>query len=146
MIIALADVIPDFVHPETKKTLKTLAKEISGEEDISLLFSIVQETVFLEMSASVAEASQGKDDNFIIIRRGEDLSSISETMLNVTLLSNGEALETNESVFNHNMDVSILKESKPLATTFHTNGSCYGNTLFPRMLCAAVRSINLVIV
>ena len=127
VIIALADVTPDFVHPETKKTLKTLAKEINGEEDISSLFSIVQETDFLEMSASLSEASQGKDDNFIITRRVEDLSSISESVLNGTLLSNGEAPETNESVFNQKLDVSTLKESKPLATTFQTNGSCHRN-------------------
>ena len=141
VIIPLADVTPDFVHPETKKTLKTLAKEISGEEDISSLFSIVQETEFLEMSTSLAEASQGKDDNFIITRRGEDLSSISETMLNGTLLPNREAPETNESVFNPNMNVSILKESKPLATTLHTNGSCYGNYFVSSdALCS--RSLN----
>ena len=126
VIIALADVTPDFVHPETKKTLKTLAKEISGEEDISSLFSIVQETDFPEMTVSLAEASQGKDHNFKITHRGEDLPSISQSMLNGTLLSNGA--DTSESVFNHKMDVSKLKESKPLATTFQTNGSCYGNS------------------
>ena len=49
VIIPLADITPDYVHPQTKKSLKAMAEEISGTEDYCSLFSTVQEKEFLGM-------------------------------------------------------------------------------------------------
>lgn len=49
VIIPLADVTPNFVHPQKKKSLRDIAKDISGKEDFCSLFSTVQDKGFLQM-------------------------------------------------------------------------------------------------
>ena len=49
VIIPLADVTPDFIHPQTKKSLKTMAKEISGQEDFTSLYPSVPEKDYLKI-------------------------------------------------------------------------------------------------
>ena len=49
VIISLAGITPDFVHPQTKKSLETMAKDISGQADFTSFFPTVQEEDYLKI-------------------------------------------------------------------------------------------------
>ena len=59
VIIPLADVSPDFVHPQAKKSLRAMAEEIRGQKDFCSLFSTVEEKVFIEMADNLVQQSNG---------------------------------------------------------------------------------------
>ena len=42
VIIPLADVTPEFIHPSVKKPLKVIAKEVSGKDDLRSFFPVSQ--------------------------------------------------------------------------------------------------------
>ena len=84
MKISLADVTPDFVHPQTQKSLETMAKEISGQEDLTSFFSTVQEEDYLGKLYKYREnASSGKPR--YLLKDGN--AEISTSMCNGSLLT-----------------------------------------------------------
>ena len=89
VIISLADVTPEFVHPQTQKSLEMMAKEISGQEDFTSFFSTVQEDDYLGILYNNRENTpSGKPSN--LLRDGND--EIYTSMCNGSLLSTGISL------------------------------------------------------
>ena len=94
VIIPLADVTPDFLHPEAKNSLKTIAKEISGQEDFTSFFPTVQEEDYLGMVQNYTEkASRGKTSYLTQTNINRPLkdgyADISASMLNGSPLPSG---------------------------------------------------------
>lgn len=92
VIIPLADVTPDFPHPQAKKSLKTMAKEITGLEDFCSFYSTVQEKDFLGMIHNEMEvAHEGRNSCLTNGYRSlkEGYPDISESMSNGSPVSNG---------------------------------------------------------
>ena len=80
---SLADVTPDFVHPQTQKSLETMAKEIRGQEDYTSFFSTFQEEDYLGILYNNREnASSGKPS--YLLKDGN--AEISISMCNGSLL------------------------------------------------------------
>lgn len=97
VIISLADVTPDFVHPQIKQSLETMAKDISGQEDFTSLFPTVQEEDYLGIVYNTREnASEGKPSYLtqtnvnLLLKDGN--AEISTSMCNGSLLPNGISL------------------------------------------------------
>ena len=91
VIIPLADVTADFVHPHTKKSLETMAKEISGQQDFTSLFPIVQEEDYLgSLYNNMENASYLTQTIFNILQKDSN-QNIS------TLMHNGSHLPTGVS-------------------------------------------------
>ena len=90
VIIPLADVTPDFVHPQTKKSLETMAKEISGQEDFTSLFPPVEEEDYMGIPKNTREnvPSYLTQTNFnLLLKNGN--ADISTSMRNGSLLPTG---------------------------------------------------------
>ena len=90
VIIPLADVTPDFVHPQTKKSLETMAKEISGQEDFTSLFPPVEEEDYMGIPKNTREnvPSYLTQTNFnLLLKNGN--ADISTSMHNGSLLPTG---------------------------------------------------------
>ena len=94
VIVSLADVTPDFVHPQTKKTLEAIAKEISGQEDFTTFFPTVQEKDYLGIVNNARKnASRGKVSHLtqanvnLLLKDGN--ADISTSMCNGSLLPTG---------------------------------------------------------
>lgn len=60
VIIPLADVTPDFVHPTTRKPLKLIATEVSGNDDFRSVFPVTQ------ICSSNGAHTNGKEDALIL--------------------------------------------------------------------------------
>ena len=65
VIIPLADLTPDFVHPQTKKSLETMTKEISGQEDFTTFFPSVQEEDYLGMLNNNRENASRRKSSYL---------------------------------------------------------------------------------
>ena len=120
VIISLADVTPDFVHPQTKKTLEAIAKEISGQEDFTTFFTTVQEKDYLGIVNNARKnASGGKVSHLtqanvnLLLKDGN--ADISTSMCNGSLLPTGIPLGRGPSesdAYGHNGDnLSALTNS-----------------------------------
>lgn len=97
VIIPLADVTPDFLHPQAKKSLKMMAKEISGQEDFTSFFPTIQEEDYLEIVYNTMEnASWGKPSFLtqtnVNLRLTDGCANISAAKLNGSPLPTGISL------------------------------------------------------
>lgn len=97
VIISLADVTPDFVHPQTKKSLETMAKDISGQEDFTSLFPTVQEEDYLGIVYNTRKNASGGNPSYLtqtnvnlLLKDGN--AEISTSMCNGSLLPTGISL------------------------------------------------------
>lgn len=105
VIISLADVTPDFVHPETQKSLEAMAKEISGQEDFKSLFPTVQEEDYLGIVYNTMENVSGAKPSYLtqanvnlLLKDGN--AEISTSMCNGSLLPTGKSLGRDPSESN----------------------------------------------
>lgn len=89
VIISLADVTPEFVHPQTQKSLEMMAKEISGQEDFTSSFSTVQEDDYLGILYNNRENTPSGKPSYLL-RDGNN--EIYTSMCNGSLLSTGISL------------------------------------------------------
>ena len=107
-IISLADVTPDFVHPQTQKSLETMAKEISDQEDFMSFFSTVQEKDYLGMLYNNKEnASSGKPS--YLLKDGN--AEISSSMSNGSLLPTERDPSESDASGNNVDNLSVLANS-----------------------------------
>lgn len=60
VIIPLADVTPEFIHPSTKKPLKVIAREVSGRDDFRSFFPVSQLYVANEVDALTSTTTFAK--------------------------------------------------------------------------------------
>lgn len=97
VIIPLADVTPDFLHPQAKKSLKMMAKEISGQEDFTSFFPTIQEEDYLEIVYNTMENAYWGKPSFLTqtnvnLRLTDGCANISASKLNGSPLPTGISL------------------------------------------------------
>ena len=108
VIIPLADVTPNFVHPLKKKSLRDIAKDISGKDDFCSLFSTVQDKGFLQMIDGSVEHSHEQEDSCKMNPRfkGECQMSDEEPLFNEMTLETGKPpteSNTNAAMLNEDL-------------------------------------------
>ena len=116
VIIPLADVTPNFVHPLKKKSLREIAKDISGKDDFCSLFSTVQDKGFLQMIDGSVEHSHEQEDSCKMNPRfkGEYQMSDGEPLFNKMTLETGKPpteSNTNAAMLNEDLLTDLIKPS-----------------------------------
>ena len=127
VIIPLADVTPDFVHPQTKKSVEAMAKEISGQEDFTSFLPTVQEDDYLGIVNNARKnAARGKLSHLtqanvnLLLKDGN--AEISTSMCNGSLLHIGIPLGRDPS----ELDASGPNEDNLPALTNSFSEVCLG--------------------
>lgn len=105
VIVPLADVTPDFVHPQTEKSLEMMAKEISGQEDFTSFFPTVQEEDYVGVVIKARENVSKRKPSFLTQRNVNLLlkdgnADVSTSLLHGSLFSTGISLGRNPSELN----------------------------------------------
>ena len=97
VIIPLADVTPEFVHPQTKKSLETMAKEISGQEDFTTFFPSVQEEDYLGILINNRENASRRKSSYLTQTNVSIVPKDSNAQIS-TSMHNGNHLPTGISL------------------------------------------------
>lgn len=138
VIIPLADVTPDFVHPQTEKPLEMMAKEISGQEDFTSFFPTVQEEDYLGIvikareNVSKRKPSSLTQANAILLQKDGN-ADVSASLLHGSLLSTGISLGRDPSELNASWQHGIHLLSgltKPFSDVCQGNGLSASSDLF----------------
>ena len=130
VIIPLADITPDFVHPQTKTSLETMAKDISGQEDFTSFFPTVEEEDYLAtVNNSRENTSREKPSNLtqtnVNLPLKDGNPEISTSMCNGHLLPTAISLGRNLS----ESDASGQNGDNPSGLTNSFSDVCLGNGL-----------------
>ena len=138
VIIPLADLTPGFVHPQTEKSLEMMAKEISGQEDFTSFFPIVQKEDYLGIVIKAREnVSKRKPSSLmqtnvnLLLKDGN--ANVSASLLHGSLLSTGISLGRNPSELNVSGQHGIHLLSgltKPFSDVCQGNGLSVSSDLF----------------
>jgi len=78
VIIPLADVTPEFIHPSVKKPLKVIAREVSGKDDFRSFFPVNNLYVVNGVNALTCESTSAKTP-FTHVVHGNGLSEDAES-------------------------------------------------------------------